>query len=131
MRHENQTFPRRSFLKHASAFAVALPLVEFGTLSLLGCGRQARSAEQTSSPSGATTDANVPAKVVIVSDKEPGEPLMVSGTIYAPDGRSPLEGITLYVYQTDATGRYSTSGGDNRNTRIHGQMKTNTQGRYE
>src|SRR5678816_2683967 len=127
----SKPFPRRSFLTHASAFAVALPVVEFGLLSFLGCGRQARSAEQTTSPIGTTTDTNVPAKVVIVSDKEPGEPLIVSGTIYAPDGRSPLEGITLYVYQTDATGRYSTSGGDNRNTRIHGQMKTNTQGRYE
>lgn len=129
----SKTLPRRSFLKHASAFAVALPVVEFGMLSLLGCGPQARSAEQASSPSRTTTDENVPAKVVIVSDKEPGEPLIVSGTIYAPDGHSPLEGITLYVYQTDATGVYSTSGtgGDNRNTRIHGVMRTGAGGRYE
>src|SRR5262249_27876372 len=39
--------------------------------------------------------------------------------------------ITLYVYQTDATGRYSTSGGDNSSTRIHGLMRTDAQGRYE
>jgi protocatechuate 3,4-dioxygenase beta subunit len=75
----------------------------------------------------------VPAKTVIVSDKEPGQPLIVSGTIYAPDGSKPLEGITLYVYQTDATGVYSTqgNGGDNRNTRIHGVMRTGADGRYE
>jgi protocatechuate 3,4-dioxygenase, beta subunit len=70
-------------------------------------------------------------KVKIVSDQEAGEPLIVSGTIYSPDGKQPLPGITLYVYQTDATGRYSTSGGDNRGTRIHGIMRTNAQGRYE
>ena len=69
--------------------------------------------------------------IKIVSDQEPGEPLIVSGTIYSPDGKTPLPGITLYVYQTDATGRYSTSGGDNRGTRIHGVMRTNAQGRYE
>jgi hypothetical protein len=70
-------------------------------------------------------------KVGIVPYNEPGEPLIVSGTIYSPDGKQPLEGITLYVYQTDATGVYTTSGGDNRGTRIHGVMRTNTQGQYE
>ena len=57
--------------------------------------------------------------------------MIVSGTIYSPDGRAPLEGINLFVYHTDATGRYSTTGGDNRNTRIHGLMRTNSEGRYE
>ena len=97
--------------------------------SFLGCG-PASSAEQIAMGPRA---ANVPAKVTIVSDKEPGEPLIVSGTIYAPDGKQPLEGITLYVYQTDAKGVYSTSGGggDNRNTRIHGVMRTGADGRYE
>ena len=72
-------------------------------------------------------------KTVIVSDNEPGQPLIVSGRIFAPDGKTPLEGITLSVYQTDATGVYSTTGrnGDNRDTRIHGSMRTNAEGRYE
>jgi protocatechuate 3,4-dioxygenase beta subunit len=42
--------------------------------------------------------------------------------------------MTLWVYHTDATGRYSPTtenSGDNRNTRLHGQMKTNSEGRYE
>src|SRR6185295_13543337 len=47
------------------------------------------------------------------------------------DCRTPMPGIDLYVYQTDATGVSTTSGGNNRNTRIHGQMRTNTDGRYE
>ena len=72
-------------------------------------------------------------KTVLVSDKESGESLIISGRVFTPDGQSPLEGITLFVYQTDATGVYSATAGngDNRNTRIHGAMRTDPDGRYE
>ncbi len=102
---------------------IALTALALSTC-LVGCHRRA-SANQAGGPDQW--------KVKIVSDQEPGDPLIVSGTIYSPDGKQALPGITLYVYQTDATGRYSTSGsgGNNRDTRIHGVMKTNAQGRYE
>lgn len=118
---------RRSFLKRTAVLAAAVPVLEFGTLGLFGCAPQARShADQAPSQ-----PANISWKTSIVADKEPGEPLIITGTIYAPDGRTALEGINLFVYQTDATGVYTTSGGDNRNTRIHGAMRTNADGRYE
>lgn len=109
---------RRNILKCTMRAALALV---FST-SLLACQRHAVANNAKDS---------VPWNTKIVSDQEPGEPLIVSGTIYSPDGKQPLAGITLYVYQTDATGRYSTSGVDNRGTRIHGMMRTNAQGRYE
>jgi protocatechuate 3,4-dioxygenase, beta subunit len=111
---------RRSFIAGAAA-AVALPFVGLGAIS---CNHRAAVGKTTSVGSW---------KTVIVSDNEPGQPLIVSGRILAPDQKTPLEGITLSVYQTDATGVYSTTGGngDNRNTRIHGSMRTNSEGRYE
>ena len=120
---EGNNLSRRNFIQYTAAAVV--PLVGF---QMIGCGSSSLLAH---SPSESNEGTPPSWSTRIVSDQEPGEPLIVSGTIYSPDGRTPLEGITLYVYQTDATGRYSTSGGDNRNTRIHGQMKTNTQGRYE
>lgn len=109
---------RANFLKPAVLVALSVA----AGISLLACNRRAVATNSQDS---------VPSTVKIVSEQEPGEPLVVSGTIYSPDGKQPLPGITLNVYQTDATGRYSTSGGDNRGTRIHGLMRTDARGRYE
>src|SRR5262245_6259182 len=120
-----KSLSRRNFIQHASA-AFVLPVVGF---QLIGCGGAPMLAH-----SSAENDNSSPVSwnVRIASETEPGQPLIVSGTIYSPDGRTPLEGIKLFVYQTDATGVYSSSvNGDHRNTRIHGQMTTNAQGRYE
>jgi protocatechuate 3,4-dioxygenase beta subunit len=110
---------RRSFVVAMASALVLLPLLG---LNILGCNRAAVADKAESEPVWSTK---------IVSDTEPGEPLIVSGTIYSPDGKQPMEGITLYVYQTDATGVYTTSGGDNRATRIHGVMRTKADGRYQ
>ena len=118
---------RRTFLRHASSTALTLPLIGLGLAELTGCAR-ASSVAALPAPANNSLGSW---KTSICTEKEPGEPLIVSGTIFAPDGRTPLEGISLFVYQTDATGVYTTSGGDNRNTRIHGSMRSNAEGRYE
>ena len=114
---------RRSFLRRASSTVLTLPLIGLGVAELTSCASATTGTDLTNSPGSWRT--------TICSDKEPGEPLIVSGTIYAPDGRTPMEGITLSVYQTDATGVYTTRGGNNRNTRLHGSMRTNAEGKYE
>jgi protocatechuate 3,4-dioxygenase beta subunit len=114
---------RRSFIRFASV-GLAVPVVGLGALRFKH--------DLLTSPNGKNEGAASAWRVTIVSDKEPGEPLIVSGTVYALDGKTPLPGATLWVYQTDATGNYSPPAGqDNRYTRIHGQMLTNKEGKYE
>ncbi|MBK9016208.1 MAG: intradiol ring-cleavage dioxygenase [Saprospiraceae bacterium] len=70
----------------------------------------------------------------ISAPSEPGEPLEVSGTIFKNDGRTPAEGVILYVYHTDNQGLYSdgpkTSKCAERHGHLRGWMKTGSNGRY-
>jgi len=68
--------------------------------------------------------------ITVAGPDEPGERIVVSGTIYKPDRRTPAEGVVLYVYHTDATGYYSKDD-DPYNPRLRGWMKTGADGKYE
>ena len=61
---------------------------------------------------------------------EPGEPMVISGTIYEADGKTPAKDIGLYIYHTDVTGYYNKND-DPSHPRLHGWMKTGADGRYE
>ena len=37
----------------------------------------------------------------IAPSDEPGEPILIRGTIYHNDGKTPASGVILYVYHTD------------------------------
>ena len=118
---------RRLFLRR-SVFAVA-GLAALPT-ALLGCSRVSESA--TASHAAPGEHGALTWNTRIGTDAEPGTPLVVSGTIYGSDGRTPLEGATLYVYHTDARGIYSDAQGDPRQSaRLRGRMLTGRDGRYE
>jgi WD40 repeat protein len=74
-----------------------------------------------------------PAKIVIPPEGEPGEPLVISGTIYQPHGKTPAAGVTLYVFHTDAEGIYSSHQEERKppKPRLHGWLRTKADGRYE
>ena len=65
----------------------------------------------------------------MISAKEPGEPLVISGTIRQADGK-PASDVVLFIYHTDATGYYNEKD-DASHPRLKGWMKTGDDGRYQ
>lgn len=68
-------------------------------------------------------------------DFEENEPkLKITGTIYEADGKTPAEGVILYIYHTNREGEYATRGGETGWARKHGYIrgwvKTGADGTY-
>jgi protocatechuate 3,4-dioxygenase, beta subunit len=72
--------------------------------------------------------------LVIPTAGEEGEKLVVEGTVYAADGRTPAAGVLLYAYHTNARGVYPKRGDETGNGRRHGHvrgwLRTGADGRY-
>ena len=60
--------------------------------------------------------------------------IKVTGTVFQNDGKTPANGVILYVYHTDAGGVYPTKGNEEGWARRHGYLrgwvKTGADGRY-
>jgi len=78
-------------------------------------------------------------RIIQSTDTLPGfdqasEKLRVSGKVYKPDGRTPAEGVILYVYHTNEEGIYPTRGDEKgwarRHGYIRGWIKTDSEGYY-
>lgn len=69
-------------------------------------------------------------RAIIARPGEPGERLVLSGRIVKGDGVSPAEGVTLFVFQADAAGRYSAEN-DASKYRLHGWVRSDANGYYE
>ncbi|KAA3614254.1 MAG: intradiol ring-cleavage dioxygenase [Planctomycetota bacterium] len=70
----------------------------------------------------------------IAPPDEPGEKLVVTGTIYQEDGSTPAADVLVYVYHTNVEGVYPKRGDETGNARRHGYlrgwMRTDEEGRY-
>lgn len=72
--------------------------------------------------------------------KEPGVKMLITGTIYQRDSKTPAPGIILYYYQTNNEGKYQHKAGEVRSMppndkgqthgNIRGWIKTDNSGRY-
>ena len=69
-------------------------------------------------------------KTVVPPENEKGEPLIITGKVFQPDGKTPAEGMVLWVYHTDATGYYNEKD-DASHPRLKGWMKIGADGKYE
>ncbi len=73
-------------------------------------------------------------KSTLTPTGEPGEQLVIRGTIFKPDGKTPAPDVILYVYQTDNRGLYSKGKNQQhaiRHGHLRGWVKTNAKGEYE
>ncbi len=82
----------------------------------------------------AEAPASLSATARLTGAQEPGERLVVTGTVFEADGRTPAVGVLLYAYQTDTTGHYPMRGNETGNARRHGALRgwlrTGSDGRY-
>ncbi len=60
--------------------------------------------------------------------------LKLTGVVYRPDGKTPAEGVILYIYHTDRNGVYpvrgTSSGSEQHHGTIRGWVRTGKDGRY-
>lgn len=78
------------------------------------------------------TFENLTSRTTISADE--GEPLVLSGTVYLPDGITPAKDVIIYAYHTNKDGIYPTRGDEKGWARRHGYLrgwvKTNGKGHY-
>lgn len=110
--------PPRSVPRLAAPVVVAV----FGLLAAVCAWAQ----PQAGIPRVAPEDA--PSKVTLTDGDEPGDPLVVHGTVVGPEGE-PVPGASVFVYQTGADGIYGPKG--NRDPRLRGYLRTDGDGRFE
>lgn len=72
-----------------------------------------------------------PSLARIAPETEPGQPLAISGTVYAPDGQTPAPGVIVYAYHTDANGLYRPDKRRDLPPRLRGWARTDAHGRFE
>jgi protocatechuate 3,4-dioxygenase beta subunit len=71
-----------------------------------------------------------PSRIFLAPTNEPGERLVVRGTVFSEDGTTPLPEARVHIYHTDAQGLYN-AGGDEQKARLQSTLKTGQDGRFE
>lgn len=68
-----------------------------------------------------------PQRTVLADADEPGERIVIEGTVLGPDCRTPVAQANLDVWHADVEGNYHD---DRTEYRLRGQVQTDAQGRY-
>jgi protocatechuate 3,4-dioxygenase, beta subunit len=130
---------RREFLKRASIAAVAVPFLlncksdtlaqksENDILSLIKKNAKPKSAEGVGA---IDAPANISSKTILLNDSDKGENMLISGTVFQPDGKTPAPNVLIYIYHTDIEGYYGRKSDEHKHGRYRGWMLTDKQGRY-
>ena len=135
---KQQSNNRRDFLKGASLVAVAFPFLV--SCKTNGAGQKSESVlsliKKNAAPPGAEArgaiDApdNISWKTALKKKSDQDEPMIISGTIFQPDGKTPAQNVLIYFYHTDSEGYYG-RGDEVRDGHFRGWMLTGADGKYE
>ncbi len=129
---------RREFLRNALITTASLPLLAAcrsrtfaevskpGILELIKKNAQPRGAEGMGA---IEVPDNVSWRTAFTTAKDDGEPMIISGTVYKPDGKSVAPNTLLYFYHTDKYGIYGREG-QPKHGRFRGWVLTDERGRY-
>lgn len=131
---------RREFLKRASVAAMAFPLLlncKNNTLAqksdknILSLIKKNAITDESCNWCGAKdAPENISWKTVLADSSGKGEPMIISGTIFKTDGKTPAPNVLVYFYHTNPEGLYGRRG-EPRHGRFRGWMLTNERGNYE
>lgn len=80
-------------------------------------------------PARAAVPSTARSVAVLAPPGEPGERLVVTGRLFARDGRSALPGVRIELWQTDANGLYAPDG--SMEPRLRAELVTGARGEYE
>lgn len=130
---------RREFLGTAAIGAAMVPLVQ--GCSFLASASPAVKSKLDILRANAVQDPNcewcgardvpddVRWKTRLHRDGDPGERMLIEGTVFKPDGKTPARDILIYFYHTDTEGLYGRSG-EHRHGRYRGWMLTGEDGKF-
>lgn len=129
---------RRNFLRRAGLAAATFPF-------LLGCKSSSlasavsddlslirKNAKRAGAEGMGAIDApdNVAWKTVLAKETDEGEPLIISGSVFRKDGKTPAPNVLIYLYHTNSYGFYGRKG-EPKHGRFRGWMQTDAKGRFE
>ncbi len=135
-----QTENRRDFLKRASMAAIAFPfLISCKTdtlaqkteneLSLIK--KNANTSPEVNWCGAIDAPGDVSWKTALTRKSGTDEAIIISGTVFQSDGKTPAPNVLIYFYHTDSDGFYGRGNGEVRHGHFRGWMLTGANGKYE
>lgn len=127
---------RREFFQRTSLLAVAMPFIVNCKSVVADANNVLSLIKKNAKPAGTEgmgaidAPANVSSKTILFKENDKGEKMVIWGTIFESDGKTPAPNTLIYLYHTDIEGYYGRKSGEHKHGRYRGWMLTDELGRY-